>query len=289
MYNTNRTLDDIIESVYELSHNVVKYASLYYTYYTLNFKGIKDFDYEFRTLENRLYEDFYYLYLFFIMQEVIVFEESGQGSWGFQVRDGTNSDPHAVDFLLGDEKTLNEDVINAIIKCTGCDPEFIWNIVELNVNYPKNMKKDLFNFLTEDELKSRFHYIENKFGWLSNSREFLAQMKKLVDVEHRSEDNGSNYICDGFSNSDINSSIIHFLTETVNESKTTFVDIAWSISHHDFLILEFIGSDDLLPVLLHEVMFDNYANVYDIAKLADTRLDRFLYKSILIGEQSNAK
>lgn len=298
----NIDINKITESFIDTISNIYEYISLYYTYYKLNLNGVKDFEYEYRTLETKLYDDLYYTNLYMLIS--LIKEFTGKFKFydnttnRLTTLNNTKNNPEKYKLLL---QTL-DDCIKDI------DYAFIDNIIDLNKKFPYRGEFD-----TSDKIIKISNYVESKHKWISNPQIFLNKSKEFIKPSKKIGISSTDYLCYGYhlgtsietgiDLKDIYYRIYEYLKLYKDDetSKTLFVDAGFSMIHtgdplitsvffkqindnpktNQFQEITHYGTHIFL---LNDVREDDYSKLYEIAKIANPRLQTFKYRTIILNK-----
>jgi len=275
---------------------------LYYTYYILKLKGNTDFDLEFRELEDKLYRDFYNYGIFAIIGELRHFI----GVFHYTYKYPNHKEIEIGDYIpyrSGKEqhkfKPGFKEVVTDIAKCVKIDVKDIYKIINIDeinkhTSYRYNNRDidDKENLIIRD---TEFLYlIEKYFGYYTRPEFILKVAVKAFSITKEnlstcrwSESYG------GEAWGTIARTILHRKDTT---SKTIFVDTCWSLQHNTALFINKVYSQDgnrsdnslsLVKYYLTEIKDGLFKNVYNCAIKYNTKLDRFIYKTLILENDAS--
>lgn len=284
-------IDKITNSFIDTANHIYEYISLYYVYYKLNLNGVKDFDYEFRSLENKLYNDLYYMNYYMIVDKMYMFIHH------FKVYDVSKKE------LISIKDIENSDeILPTILSCIeNIDVDFIIDIMDLGTQFTKTNIDYSFN---QEDIIDLSKFVEEEYKWFSRPDIFIPKANDIIMAGGTNLNKTSNLIC-GFEDSFVYPYIFNYLSLR-NYSKTLSVDIGFSTFHNDLSMVQKIffnmvvegernkemmklipklhsesGIEDYVA-LFEQVKEDNFDNVYEIAKAANPRLQSYKYRSIIL-------
>lgn len=296
-------INKITNSFIDTAENIYEYISLYYTYYKLNLYGVKDFEYEYRMLENKLYNDLYYMNLFLIIDKMSIF------TYKFKFYHTENEEFFTINDIYNKDEVLN--LLPILKQCSNVDYEFIMNLISLGNKFTK---LDLDYSYSKEDIILLCKYVEENYKWFSEPNIFLAkannifksgQQYKLKEIQEKGIIIEGTYLCYGYDDSFVYSSIFEYLALRNNPdySKTLLVDAGFSEFHYDLSMIQKIffdiitnsnknieyakithsqGKGDYI-VLFEDIKENkNYNRIYEIAKIANPRLQSFKYRTIIL-------
>lgn len=276
---------------------------LYYTYYILKLKGNTDFDLEFRELEDKLYRDFYNYGIFAVIKELRHF----LGTFHFTYREPERETieinsyikyPNDITQPLSFKPEFKK-VVTDISKCVKIDVKDIYKIINIDEIH-KNIQSRYNNRNIDNKENliirdTEFLYlIEKYFGYYTRPEFILKVAVKAFSI---TKDNLStcrwSESYGGEAWGTIARTILHRKTTT---SKTIFVDTCWSLQHNTSLFINKVYSQDgsqndnnlsKVKCYLTEIKDGIFKNVYDCAIKHNTKLDRFVYRTLILENDAS--
>lgn len=281
---------DFYDSFYDISS-----LCLYYTYYVLKLKGNTDFDYDFRLLEDKLYNDFYNYGIFAIIGELSHFPEVfhfyRENSTTIELSDYFNYSYPPGDGTIITFKKGFKEAVTEISECIGISIEDIY----------KTIKFEQIKFYTLDRYKSNpkriyddrerytirdiefLYLIEKYFGYFTRPEFILKIANKAFDIikENRNKCRwSSEYGGDAWA------TISKTMLSRKNiVSKTIFVDTCWSLQHNTELFINKVYKDEdisLVRSYLTDIKNGIFKNVYNCTIEHNPKLNRFTYRNIIL-------
>ena len=317
-FQTNNKIDVNIDTDSELYHRINEivrsfYDSfwdtsslcLYYTYYLLRLKGNYDFDFEFKTLENKLYKDFYNYGIFATLREMRYFVEY------FYYITNTREIPldKFIEYELPVAPSLSptlftihenteyyeikfEELISKISNYVGINSKIIIDIIKINLidRYynlhiiPIEVENAIDNKEMYISINTKFLYlVENNTNFFTNSKSTLKLATSIF--ENKNENCHWSVFMGGEPWASISKTL---LNQDKFESKMAFVDTCWSLEHNTSIFINKIYNknvkNDNNPPLKHylnEIKIGYFGELYSCAKNYNLKLDRFTYRDII--------
>jgi len=295
-------MSTIVRSFYESFYDDSSMC-LYYTYYILNLKGNHDFDYDFHILEDKLYTDFYNYGIFAILGEIIHFTDTFHIK-AENITKSTNSTEidkymhFKLDYKITFDKEF-EPLIKELSKCVGIDKKEIYKIIEFKIiehdlSIKSSIKSNEFYIENRKERKiikdiEFLYLIEKYFGYFTRPEYILKTAIRIFDIKRNKREQcfwSSSYGGDKWA-----SIARTMLNRDKTKSKTIFVDTCWSLQHNTELFINKVYNENdpnsdisELKHLLTDIKNGFFKNVYKKAIHYNTKLDRFLYKSLIVED-----
>ena len=287
-------MSSIVRSFYESFYDESSLC-LYYIYYVLNLKGNKDFDYEFRTLENKLYVDFYNYGIFAVLGELKHFVDMF-----YFGKDAKEDDVSLYSFITyvhdnGGHRTMfrkgSDEFISNVSKCIGVDEKSIYKIIQINeIEKNVSVAKEGIDIKEAYIIRDiKFLYlIEKYFGYFTRPEFILKMANKVFGVEDVKCHWLSSY--GGKAWESISKTMLNRKNMV---SKTTFVDTCWSLQHNTELFINKVFNKEeniyILKRYLTDVKNGKFDRVYKCAIKHNPKLDRYVYKNLILEGEGQSK
>ncbi len=299
-------MSSIVRSWYESFYDESSLC-LYYTYYVLNLKGNKDFDLEFRTLENKLYNDFYYYGLYSTIRELRHLIDKLY----FELRDKQGTTETISIFIsfrtrFGEGKKEPELKISSVIKekieylVNHClvdlqiDEKIIYKLIKIYLMYiyinnkthwlQENYKEKNYK---EGVIKRDINFcylVEKYFGYFTRPDIVLKMARDLFKVGE--DGTGKCYWGESYGGIAWSQVAELMLERKEMISKTVFVDTCWSLQHNTELFINKVydpgQSIAVLDRYLGDIKDGKFNKVYRCAIKYNRKLDRYVYKSLVV-------
>ncbi len=287
-------ISNIVRSFYESFYDKTSLCT-YYTYYFLKLKGIIDFDYEFRLLENKLYTDFYNYGIFAILGELRHF----LGQFMLKKVDYSTIDMNNyIDYPTYDKPQFTfrngfSENVTEITKCVEISVEDVYKIIKIemiyfytNKRHHKSMIPDSKESLIIRDIEF-LYLIEKHFGYLTKPELILKIALKAFNVTEKN--NEQCYWSEAYGGEAWASITKTMLSRNFITSKTIFVDTCWSLQHNTQLFLDKVYNDGITELrdYLSEIKDGLFKNVYECAIESNPKLDRFIYRDIVLKNDTN--
>jgi hypothetical protein len=258
-------------------------------------KGNADFLYEFGALENRLYDDFYYYVIYSIISELEKVYYDYDNSYGKLERErnlclfnfinvGFNKYQIEITFKKDYDK-----FVSAMSDYMRMDKKIIYSLIE--IVFLGTLGESDLGICSTDYISS-LYFAEKYCGYITKPRVLfnLAINVFKKDFPYDFEPH--------FSDVKVQSwiSMAKVMLNRDLISKTAFVDTCWSLQHNNGTLIDnlldphienteyCLQALDKLNQYLSDIRNEDFTRVYECAKKYNPKLDRFLYKSLIVGE-----